>query len=357
MSILFEKLAKKIKNFDAKKYSYSRNYIDGEVSRLSPYISRGFISTFQVFEILKMNFSTINEIDKFVQELAWRDYFQLIWNEKNVEVSLKENVSLNKKGIPIPILNAQTSIKAIDNEILNLYKNGYMHNHFRMYVASLICNFSNCDFLTASKWMYYYLLDGDVGSNALNWQWISGASRNKKYYFNQENLNKYSRVLQENTFIDVDYNLLENLKAPESFTELTDFNLSCSLPNSDIFNLNNNKPLCIYNYYNIDPNWRKNIDSNRVLLLEPSIFSKYPVCDKAIDFLLKLSNEIPDIKIFTGEFSDLTKNFQNSIYYKQHPLNIKYNGIEDSRDWLTSVKGYYPSFFSYWNKAKKELKY
>jgi deoxyribodipyrimidine photo-lyase len=357
MSVLYEKLVKKIKNFDVKKYSYSRNYIDGEVSRLSPYISRGFISTSQVFEILKINFSSIKEIEKFVQELAWRDYFQLIWNEKNVEVNLKENISTNETGIPSTILNAQTSLKAIDNEILNLYKNGYMHNHFRMYIASLICNFSNCHFLTPSKWMYYYLLDGDVGSNALNWQWVSGASRNKKYYFNQENLNKYSRVLQQNTFIDVDYSLLEEIPPPESFTELTDFNLSCNLPNSDDFGLDNSKPLCIYNYYNTDPYWKKNLDCNRILLLEPSIFKKYPVCDKAIDFLLKLSHEILGIKIFTGEFSDLTKNFQNTIYYKQHPLNSNYRGVEDSRDWLTSIEGYYPSFFSFWNKAKKELKY
>jgi deoxyribodipyrimidine photo-lyase len=357
MSVLYEKLVKKIKNFDAKKYSYSRNYIDGEVSRLSPYISRGFISTSQVFEILKINFSSIKEIEKFVQELAWRDYFQLTWNEKNVEVNLKENISVKKIGIPSPILNAQTSIKAIDNEILNLYKKGYMHNHFRMYIASLICNFSNCHFLTPSKWMYYYLLDGDIGSNALNWQWVSGASRNKKYYFNQENLNKYSRVLQQNTFIDVDYSLLEEINPPESFTELTDFNLSCNLPNSDDFDLDNSKPLCIYNYYNTDPYWKKNLDCNRILLLEPSIFKKYPVCDKAINFLLKLSHEILGIKIFTGEFSELTKNFQNTIYYKQHPLNSNYRGVEDSRDWLSSVKGYHPSFFSFWNKAKKELKY
>jgi deoxyribodipyrimidine photo-lyase len=357
MSVLYENLVKKIKNFDAKKYSYSRNYIDGEVSRLSPYISRGFISTSQVFEILKITFSSIKEIEKFVQELAWRDYFQLIWNEKNVEVNLKENISINETGIPSPILNAQTSIKAIDNEILNLYKNGYMHNHFRMYIASLICNFSNCHFLTPSKWMYYYLLDGDVGSNALNWQWVSGASRNKKYYFNQENLNKYSRVLQQNTFIDVDYSLLDEINPPESFTELTDFNLTCNLPNSDDFDLDNSKPLCIYNYYNTDPYWKKNLDCNRILLLEPSIFKKYPVCDKAIDFLLKLSHEILGIKIFTGEFRDLTENFQNTIYYKQHPLNSNYRGVEDSRDWLSSVKGYHPSFFSFWNKAKKELKY
>ena len=69
------------------------------------------------------------------------------------------------------------------------------------------------------------------------------------------------------------------------------------------------------------------------------------------------SQEILEIKIFTGEFSDLTKNFQNTIYYKQHPLNSTYRGVEDSRDWLTSIEGYYPSFFSFWNKAKKELKY
>ena len=232
-----------------------------------------------------------------------------------------------------------------------------MHNHFRMYIASLICNFSNCHFLTPSKWMYYYLLDGDVGSNALKWQWVSGASRNKKYYFNQENLNKYSRVLQQNTFIDVDYSLLEEIAPPESFTELTDFNLSCNLPNSDDFDLDNSKPLCIYNYYNTDPYWKKTLDCNRILLLEPSIFKRYPVCDKAIAFLLKLSHEILGIKIFTGEFSDLTKNFQNTIYYKQHPLNSNYRGVEDSRDWLTSIEGYYPSFFSFWNKAKKELKY
>ena len=83
----------------------------------------------------------------------------------------------------------------------------------------------------------------------------------------------------------------------------------------------------------------------------------FPVGKKAIEFSLRLSKNIPNIKIFTGEFKDLVKEYNNKIFYKQHPLNYNYHGIEDSRDWLTSIKGCYPSFFSFWKKAKKELKF
>ena len=55
------------------------------------------------------------------------------------------------------------------------------------------------------------------------------------------------------------------------------------------------------------------------------------------------------------EFDELVDDFNNDVFYKQHPLNYKYKGLEESRDWLTSIKGYYPSFFSFWKKAKKEL--
>jgi deoxyribodipyrimidine photo-lyase len=45
------------------------------------------------------------------------------------------------------------------------------------------------------------------------------------------------------------------------------------------------------------------------------------------------------------------------IYYKEHPLNIDYQGNMDSRDWLSSIKGHYPSFFAFWKKCRKEIKY
>ena len=357
MVTLINEISDKIESFDVKKYSYTRNFVDGDISLLSPYISRGVISTKQIFNRLKQKHKTFSEIEKYVQELAWRDYFQLIFEEKDVTKNLK-NYTLSHttfEGFPIAFRDSKTGIEFIDNSIRDLYETGYMHNHVRMYVASLICNFSNSHFLNPSKWMYYHLLDGDIASNCLNWQWISGASRNKKYLFNQENLNKYSKTKQRNTFIDISYEHIEKVKMPEHFDKITIFNEEASLPKSDVFALDNNKPLCIYNYYNLDPYWRSENDYNRVLLFEPSIFKKFPVGKKAIDFALKLSNNIPNIKIYCGEFDELVNDFNNDIFYKQHPLNYRYKGFEESRDWLTSIKGYYPSFFSFWKKAKKEL--
>ena len=70
--------------------------------------------------------------------------------------------------------------------------------------------------------------------------------------------------------------------------------------------------------------------------------------------MLSLAKNIKSINIFVGEFHEL-KIINAEVYFKEHPLNYNYKGIEDSRDWMSSVKGYYPSFFNFWKKVKKEL--
>ena len=102
--------------------------------------------------------------------------------------------------------------------------------------------------------------------------------------------------------------------------------------------------------------WRNNINSNKILLIEPSIYKKNPVSDRNIDFLIKLSSNIQNIQIFLGEFDELySKIKDNYIYFKEHPLNYNYKGLCDSRDWLFSNNNFYPSFFKFWNASKKEL--
>ena len=98
---------------------------------------------------------------------------------------------------------------------------------------------------------------------------------------------------------------------------------------------------------------------NKILLLEPSHFEEYPVCRKSIDFLINLAKEnIPSIQIYVGEFKDLIKNHLiKEVYYKEHPTNNDYDGKEESRDWMFEVNGYYPSFFTFWKKCKKQLDY
>ena len=78
-----------------------------------------------------------------------------------------------------------------------------------------------------------------------------------------------------------------------------------------------------------------------------------------MEFILKLSEEnLSNIQIYIGEFSELIKEYHFAVmYYKEHPLNLHYKGVEESRDWLFEVKGFYPSFFSFWKKCKKELGY
>ena len=55
-----------------------------------------------------------------------------------------------------------------------------------MYIASIVCNIAKSHWKLPTKWFYYYLLDGDLASNNLSWQWVCGANSSKKYYANQE---------------------------------------------------------------------------------------------------------------------------------------------------------------------------
>ncbi len=356
----YDSIVERIEEIDPKKYAPTRNFENGAVTRLSPYISRGVISTKQVFEsILKRNLP-YSTTEKFIQELAWRDYWQQIWIAKGNEIDTdlrNQQQPISNNGTPTGIINGTTGIQAVDKAIDAFYKTGYMHNHMRMYLASIACNIAQSHWLSPAKWLYAHLLDGDWASNALSWQWVSGANANKKYYANQENINKYFNSSQTNTFLDVPYSAFENLEIPELLLETQALNVKTLLPEPSSIEIDESIPTCVYTYYNLDPNWRTNKKANRILFLEPSFFEKYPVADKPLNFALELASNIEGIQIFVGEFSELQNSIGNSpAVFKEHPTNKHFVGTQDERDWMFSVKGYYRSFFAFWKKCKKELK-
>ena len=349
----YQSILQKIDQIDPIKYGKTRNYIDGAVTYLSPYISRGVISTNQVLNYILEKGYRLENMESFVKELCWRDYFQRVAQHKNVTFEIKNPQSpVFSKSFPKAVLEAQTGILAIDQSIKKLYASGYMHNHERMYLASIICNIAQYYWNLPSKWMYYHLLDGDFASNSCSWQWVAGANSSKKYYANQENINTYTKMIQKNTFLDCDYESLVNIPIPSVLTENDILDLQTELPKSNIKNIEPNWPTYIYNYYNLDPLWGADINANRILFLEPDFFSKFPVSEKCIQFVLDLSKNIKNIQIFTGSFKELESTFQpKKVVYKEHPLNKHYKGIEVSRDWICeSVTEYFPSFFSYWKK-------
>ena len=89
------------------------------------------------------------------------------------------------------------------------------------------------------------------------------------------------------------------------------------------------------------------------------VVKKTESAQKTIDFILHVSEEnITDNQVFIGEFEELVETFNfKKIYYKEHPLNKHYRGIEEPRDWMFDVRGFYPSFFAFWKKCKKQLNF
>lgn len=355
----YDNIINSLDKIDPVKYGYTRNHIDGAVTRLSPYISRGVISTRMVLEKMFKKGYRLHQIESFVKELCWRDHFQRVAQIKNISMDIRHEQSpVAHYEIPAAIVNAATGIEVIDAAIKELYQTGYMHNHCRMYTAFLTCNLAKAHWLSPARWMYYHLLDGDWASNACSWQWVAGANSIKKYFANQDNINKYTGSQQNGSYIDQTYEAIAESEIPQELTETTILQLKTSLPASSMKEWHNHLPAFIYNYYNLDPLWHQNENGNRVLLLEPEFFREYPVSNYCIDFVLKLAENIPNLQIFTGSFEALTLQYPAAAYqYKEHPFNHHYEGIEETRDWIApDVAGYHPSFFSYWKKAEKSIK-
>lgn len=349
----------RIQAIDPIKYASTRNFENGALTLLGPYISRGVISTKFVFEHVNSLDLEWKSTEKLVQELAWRDYWQQIWVEKHSQIESDfnfEQKDVLHSEIPTAIVEAKTGIEAIDEAIEIFYKTGYLHNHMRMYIAAICCNIGKYHWSAPAKWMYANLLDGDLASNHLSWQWVAGTFSNRKYVANQENINKYFNGAQRNTFLDVPYEAFNNLDVPaeltQSFNSISKINYPESISPGEL----EEKKTLVYNYYNLDPLWYEGEDVQRVLLIEPAIFERYPISQKCMDFAVGLSTNIKGIKIFVGSFTSLQTRLKDAeIVFKEHPLNIHYQGVQEDRDWMTSVKGYFPGFFKFWNKAKKEL--
>ncbi|MGG9964536.1 FAD-binding domain-containing protein [Ferruginibacter sp. SUN106] len=357
----------KVDQVDPLSYARTRNFINGAVTYLSPYISRGVISTLQVKEAVLKRGYTLYEIEKLLRELAWREYYQRVWQATKdliwQDLRQPQPDTLHHEMISA-LQNAATGIHTIDDQVNNLYTTGYMHNHTRMYVAAIACNIAKAHWLQPSKWLYYHLLDGDIASNNCSWQWVAGAFAAKKYYCNQENINRYTLSGQQHTFLDKPYETIAAIPVPDRLMETCALQLQTVLPQTAVPVIDCTKPTLLYNAYNIDPQWRKTDNVNRVLLLEPSHFSRYPVSEKVISFIIDLSRNIAGIQVYCGELSALQALYNETNHSaspafiaKEHPAFTHYPGIKDSRDWLfPSVTGFYPSYSAYWKHCERYLK-
>ena len=188
----------KLSAIDPVAYGHSRNFGDGKITRLSPYIHHGVLSLNEVRNYALTKTENLAEITKFIQELGWRDFWQRVlalhpeWAWTDIE-SYKTGFTAKDyaNDLPQDIAGGETGIASLDAFIKELLETGYIHNHARMYLASYVVHFRRIKWQAGARWFLQHLLDGDLASNNLSWQWVASTFSNKPYIFNLENVDKY----------------------------------------------------------------------------------------------------------------------------------------------------------------------
>ena len=145
----YKKILEKIDNFDPRNYKKTRNFLGGNVSFLSPYITAGVISQRYIVERLLRKYSIL-ELKDFIFELSWREFFYSVWETKGdriFEDQKNPQEGVFGEGVPRVVVDANTGVKALDNEINRLIETGYMHNHARMWTSSVVCNYAGTPWL------------------------------------------------------------------------------------------------------------------------------------------------------------------------------------------------------------------
>lgn len=207
----------RIAALDIERYASTRNALDGAVSRLSPYITHGIITLRDVLAAVTSRRS-LGVQHKFVAELGWRAYHQHVWKHHGDAIfhSLHQGPLPDASygtTLPDDVRHACTGVPVIDRAVRQLYATGYLHNHARLWLASYLVHVRKVHWRTGADWLYGHLLDGDLASNHLSWQWVAGTSSSKPYVFNAENVERFapSPWHSRGTAIDTDYAALNGL--------------------------------------------------------------------------------------------------------------------------------------------------
>ncbi|WP_138515529.1 FAD-binding domain-containing protein [Limnobacter alexandrii] len=202
-------------NVDPALYSRTRNFLDGAVTCLSPWITHGYLSVREATQILIEKYRLSFE-DKLIFEFAWREFFKHAHAElgNGILSDVRRPVWSGRynQQLPDDIREGRTGVEAIDAGVALLYETGYLHNHVRMWIASYVVHMRKVHWKVGADWMYAHLLDGDLASNHLSWQWVAGTFSHKPYVFNSDNVKKYASKWDcSGTAIDTDYEDLESI--------------------------------------------------------------------------------------------------------------------------------------------------
>lgn len=189
------------------RYARYRNYDRGPgkhdgVSGLSPWIRHRIVLEPEVLSAVLQQHS-LDGARKFVEEVFWRTYWKgwlehrpVVWSGyrqgvRNHRRSLEENPGLGERLSAA--VSGQTDIECFDAWLRELVTTGYLHNHARMWFASIWIFTLRLPWELGADLFLRHLLDGDAASNTLSWRWVAGIqTRGKSYLARPDNIARYT---------------------------------------------------------------------------------------------------------------------------------------------------------------------
>jgi len=161
---------------------------------LSPYLRYRLITEEEVAREVLARFA-FSTVEKFLQEVAWRTYWKG-WLEMRPTVwqrYLDELMALPSPEDCKAAMEGRTGIACFDAWCRELVETGYLHNHARMWFASIWIFTLNLPWQAGADFFYRHLLDGDPASNTLSWRWVAGLhTKGKHYLARAENIERYT---------------------------------------------------------------------------------------------------------------------------------------------------------------------
>ena len=184
-------------------YSKLRNFDFGpdnrsNISCLSPYITHGIINELEVIDKSLKKFSFAKN-EKFIQEVLWRVYWKgwlelrpNVWSDYLIELGKVKDEFKNNQSY-LDAIEGKTNVDCFNQWVIELKENNYLHNHTRMWFASIWIFTLELPWQLGAEFFMQHLYDGDAASNTLGWRWVAGVQTQGKHYLASEwNINKFT---------------------------------------------------------------------------------------------------------------------------------------------------------------------
>ncbi len=174
----------------------------GAVSVLSPYLRHRLVSEEEILRAVLARHSA-SDAEKFIQEVFWRTYWKgwlerrpSVWGMYRAEVKRALDRLAVEGGLRADweaACRGETGIACFDAWARELVETGYLHNHARMWFASIWIFTLRLPWALGADFFLRHLLDGDAASNTLGWRWVAGVQTvGKTYVAREDNIAKYT---------------------------------------------------------------------------------------------------------------------------------------------------------------------